>query len=55
MNAFGLDESTQRTVKENSRTLGFNQSEFEEEQGKWIGSDHEERERVCSGVYKIQE
>ena len=27
----GFDESTQRTVKENSHTLGFDQSEFEEE------------------------
>ena len=27
----GFDEATQRTVKENSRTLGFKQSEFEEE------------------------
>jgi uncharacterized protein len=29
--AKGFDESTQRIVKENSRTLGFNQAEFEEE------------------------
>ncbi len=27
----GFDESMQRTVKENSRTFGFNQSEFEDE------------------------
>lgn len=27
----GFDEATQRIIKENSRTLGFNQSEFEEE------------------------
>lgn len=27
----GFDETTQRVVKENSRTLGFSQSEFEEE------------------------
>ena len=27
----GFDENVQRTVRENSNTLGFNSSEFEEE------------------------